>query len=159
MSHREMDETDRQIIHCLQGDARNVTTAEIGEELDISGSTVANRISQLEEAGIIAGYAPIIDYERSGFDQHHLFVGSVAGEDRDEILAAIPEQTGVVNVTTLLTDERNVIIEVIATETADVEELAASLSVLGVTICRTDVVTNEVAQSFDGFGKRNDSDG
>ena len=159
MTDREMDQTDREIIHCLQGDARNVTTAEIGAELDISGSTVANRISQLEESGIIAGYAPIIDYERAGYTQHHLFVGTVAGDDADEIIASIPDLTGVVNVTTLLTDERNVVVEVIAEEASEVEEVANELSELGVTIVRTDVVTNEVARPFDSYGIRKDSSG
>lgn len=154
-----MDETDRRIVHCLQGDARNVTTAEIGEELGISGSTVANRISKLEESGIIAGYTPIVDYERSGYPQHHLFVGTVAGEDRREILAAIPEESGVVNVTTLLSDRRNVVIEVVAERQAHVENLANSLSDLGVTLDRTDIVTNGVARSFNGFGKRRSDDG
>lgn len=154
MSDFEMDETDRRIIHCLQGDARNVTTAEIGAELGVSGSTVANRISQLEESKIIAGYTPIVDYDRSGFSQHHLFVGTVDGEDSDEILAAIPEITGVVNATTLLTDRRNVVIEVVAERPTQVEALARELGDLGVTIERTDVVTEVVSHAFDGFGKR-----
>ena len=159
MTDREMDQTDREIIHCLQGDARNVTTAEIGDKLDISGSTVANRISQLEESGIIAGYAPIIDYERSGYTQHHIFVGTVAGDDADEIIASIPDHSGVVNVTTLLTNQENVIIEVIAEEASEIEQVGNDLSELGVTIVRTDVVTNDVSRPFDSFGIRKDSSG
>lgn len=158
MTGPEMDETDRQIIHCLQGDARNVTTAEIGAELGVSGSTVANRISQLEEAGIVAGYTPIVDYARAGFSQHHVFVGTVDGEDSDEILAAIPELASVVDVTTLLTDRRNVIIEVVAERPTQVDALAEDLGDLGVTIERTDVVTNVESHAFDGFGKRRTDD-
>lgn len=159
MTTPAMDETDRRIIHCLQGDARNVTTAEIGEKLGISGSTVANRITQLEESGIIAGYTPIIDYARSGYPEHYLVVGTVAGENADEILTAIPEESGVVNVTTLLTDRENVVIEVVADGQAAVEDLGNSLSDLGVTLVRTDVVTNEVGRSFNGFGKPRSDDG
>lgn len=154
----EMDETDRRIIHCLQGDARNVTTTEIGEKLGVSGSTVANRISRLEESGIIAGYTPIIDYDRCGLSQYQRFVGTVDGDDREEILAAIPDLRGVVHVTTLLTDRRNVAIEVVAEDPDDIERLAADLSALGVTVVRTDVVTSAITHVFDGFGKRKTDD-
>lgn len=154
-----MDETDRRIVHCLQGDARNVTTAEIGDRLGISGSTVANRISQLEEAGVIAGYTPIVDYEQSGYPQHRLFVGTVAREDREAVVADIAEVTGVVDVTALLTDQENVLVEAVAETPAEVESVAEAMSRLDVTVVRTDVVTERITRSFDGFGERQTDDG
>lgn len=154
-----MDETDRRIIHCLQGDARNVTTAEIGERLDISGSTVANRISQLEESGIIAGYTPIVDYERSGYPQHRLFVGTVAREDRDDVVGDVTEVSGVVDVTALLTDRENLLVEAVAETPTEVEAIADTIAELGVTVVGTDVVTDRVTRSFDGFGERRADDG
>lgn len=158
MSERDLDETDRRIVHCLQGDARNVTTAEIGAELDVSGSTVANRITQLEDAGIIAGYVPVVDYERSGYDQHHLFVCTVDADREEGIVDAVAAEEGVVDVTRLLADEENLLVEVVAEDAAAVEGIADALSDLGVTVARTAVVTNAVARAGPGFGKRNDSD-
>ncbi|WP_247728643.1 winged helix-turn-helix transcriptional regulator [Halovivax limisalsi] len=39
---------DKGIIHLLQKDARNNTTTDIAEAVDVSPRTVSNRISQLE---------------------------------------------------------------------------------------------------------------
>ena len=153
MSDRDLDETDRRIIRCLEGDARNVTTAEIGETLGISGSTVANRISRLEDAGIIAGYAPIVDYDRSGYGQHHLLVGTIVGDDRDAVLQDVASVTGVVDVTALVADRENVYVEAVAEEQAAVEAIAAAVSDSGVDLLRTGIVTNAVGKSANGFGE------
>lgn len=45
----DLDRTDKAILHVLQDDARNVTTEAIGERVGLAASTVANRLSALEE--------------------------------------------------------------------------------------------------------------
>jgi DNA-binding Lrp family transcriptional regulator len=50
---------------------------EIAEEVDVSASTVRNRIDRLEEAGVIEGYYPKINYERANFPLHVLLLSEL----------------------------------------------------------------------------------
>lgn len=61
MGSLTLDEVDRGILYVLQQDARNTTISEIASEVDVSASTVRNRIDDMEAEGIIEGYYPKID--------------------------------------------------------------------------------------------------
>ncbi|TAG27247.1 MAG: Lrp/AsnC family transcriptional regulator [Burkholderiales bacterium] len=50
-----MDETDRQLLSLLRQDAR-LSIADLAHKLVVSRGTVTNRITKLENAGIIVGY-------------------------------------------------------------------------------------------------------
>jgi DNA-binding Lrp family transcriptional regulator len=43
----------------------------------VSASTVRNRIDRLEEAGVIEGYYPKINYERANFPLHVLLLSEL----------------------------------------------------------------------------------
>ena len=73
MTGIELDEVDRSILHGLQADARTTTAEEMGEKAKVSASTIRNRIKRLEDAGVIEGYHPHIDYEAANY-QLHLFI-------------------------------------------------------------------------------------
>jgi len=60
-----LDEVDRGILFVLQRDARNITIQEITKKVEVSASTVRNRISKLEDTDIIEGYSPQINYEQA----------------------------------------------------------------------------------------------
>ena len=61
-----MDELDRKILALLQRNAR-LSYREIARELRVAVGTVYNRVKRMEEAGVIRGYAPVLDYEKLGF--------------------------------------------------------------------------------------------
>ncbi|PSG98372.1 AsnC family transcriptional regulator [Thermoplasmatales archaeon SW_10_69_26] len=63
----ELDETDRQILASLNEDARK-SYRDIASELDIALSTVSSRVNQLEEAGVIQGYMPLVDPLALGYE-------------------------------------------------------------------------------------------
>lgn len=63
----ELDELDRSILRQLNEDARK-SYRDIAKEVTASISTVSNRIRRLEAAGVIRGYAPIIDEAKLGYD-------------------------------------------------------------------------------------------
>ena len=69
-------------IHTQQ-DASTSTIAEIAEEVDVSASTVRNRIEAMEESGVIEGYFPKLDYERPYFPLHVLFVCTAPAGERE----------------------------------------------------------------------------
>jgi Lrp/AsnC family transcriptional regulator for asnA, asnC and gidA len=67
-THRvAIDDLDRDILHHLNEDGRR-SFRRIARDLEVSISTVSNRIKRLEEAGVIGGFAPLLDQTALGFD-------------------------------------------------------------------------------------------
>ncbi|NGM69310.1 winged helix-turn-helix transcriptional regulator [Natronolimnobius sp. AArcel1] len=150
----DLDRTDKAILHILQDDARNVTTEAIGKQVGLAASTVANRLSTLEDEGVIEGYTPVIDYETAGFEHHMLLVGTILEDDREQTIECIATVDNVISVTELMADTDNVHIELI-TQTQDrAEEAVAELNELGIEISNTGVVVAESGQSFNHFGEQ-----
>ncbi len=58
---------DRKLVNALLEDGR-ASLRSLGEDLNVSVTTVSNHISNLEDQGIIQGYAPIVDYGELGYD-------------------------------------------------------------------------------------------
>ena len=59
---RDFDETDMQILSMLAADARR-PFSEIGDEIGLSGPAVSDRVTRLEEAGVINSFT--IDVNRA----------------------------------------------------------------------------------------------
>ncbi|MFC6064200.1 Lrp/AsnC family transcriptional regulator [Streptomyces ochraceiscleroticus] len=59
------DATDWRILDALQQDAR-AGYAELARAVNMSASAVTERVRRLEEAGVIRGYAAVVDPERIG---------------------------------------------------------------------------------------------
>jgi Lrp/AsnC family leucine-responsive transcriptional regulator len=62
---KELDAIDLRIIAELQADGR-MTAQELAERVGLSPSPCARRVRLLTEAGIIKGYAALIDYVKVG---------------------------------------------------------------------------------------------
>lgn len=129
-----MDDVDREILSLLQHDARNNTNAELSERVGVSQSTVGKRIRKLEESEVIVGYMPDLDYDRAGFPLRMLFVCSTPIADCEELVEAALEIPGVINVTELMTGQRNVLIEVVGNDDDEITALATAIDGLGITI-------------------------
>ena len=70
----QFDLTDRKIISILQKDGR-ITMKHLGELINMSTSSTIDRVRRLEEAGVIKGYAAVVDYIALGYDMHiYIFV-------------------------------------------------------------------------------------
>ena len=61
----KVDSLNRGILHELQQNAR-VPVSEIGRRVGLSAPAVSERITKLEEEGVITGYAAKIDWEKTG---------------------------------------------------------------------------------------------
>lgn len=151
MSSVQLDEVDRSILFALQDDARNTTIAEIAEEVEVSASTVRNRIERLEETGIIEGYYPKIDYERANYPLQVLFVCSAPAEDREELAVSALDRHGVVDVREMLTSRRNIYVEVVAVDTRDLTEITNDLATMGFEIESSEIVTNHYTRPWTEF--------
>lgn len=70
----QFDLTDRKIISILQKDGR-ITMKHLGELINMSTPSTIDRVRRLEEAGVIKGYAAVVDYIALGYDMHiYIFV-------------------------------------------------------------------------------------
>lgn len=91
---RELDALDEHILASLQRDAR-LSGRAIAREHGVAAGTVNERISRLEDSGVITGYSAVVDRAKLG-EPLRFVVGLqiTHGQDLDDVLnelAAIPE--------------------------------------------------------------------
>src|SRR6056297_3406238 len=77
---------DRKLVNALLGDGR-ASLRSLGEDLDVSVTTVSNHLSDLEDEGVIEGYTPKVDYDALGYDVTAIIQLKVEGD-------ALPDVTG-----------------------------------------------------------------
>ncbi len=146
-----LDNLDRRILHLLQLDARGASDTAIADETDVTGTTVHNRIEELEDQGVILGYNPEISYEKAGYPMHVLFICSIDLSKRSEMAEKALEVRGVVNVREMLAGEENLHVEVVAEGTSDVKESTEQLDELGLQIMSSNILAEEHIQPWNHF--------
>ncbi len=149
----ELDQVDKGILYLLQEDARNNTTSEIGEKVGKSSSTVGSRIKNLESQGVITGYHPTVDYEKTGLGHHFVLIATVPFEDIESITDDLVSVPGVVSVIEMLTNNENLLIELVGQNKPDIEESIRELNSMGVDIERTEIVRRVRGFPYNHFGK------
>ncbi|MCW4013093.1 MAG: Lrp/AsnC family transcriptional regulator [Candidatus Bathyarchaeota archaeon] len=60
-----MDEMNKKIIEILKKDART-PLSHISEEIGLSSPSIKDRLTKMEQEGIILGYRPLLNYARLG---------------------------------------------------------------------------------------------
>lgn len=148
----ELDSIDRGILHLLQVNARNNTTAEIADRVDVSATTVSNRIAKMENDGVIDGYHPQINYEKASLPLHILFVCTAPVAEQDDLATQALDVFGVVDVREMLRGTQNVHIEAISRDIDEIEETTQALDDLGLEIETSEIVKQEYTRPFDHFG-------
>ena len=88
---------DRKLVNALLEDGR-ASLRSLGEDLDVSVTTVSNHISDLEEDGIIEGYAPIVDYGKLGYDVTAVIQMKVEGSALPDITDRLADHKHMVSV-------------------------------------------------------------
>lgn len=147
----ELDNVDRGILHELQLDARNRTAQEIADKVDVSASTVRNRIEQLEDGGVIEGYHPKIDYEEANLPLQILFVCTAPPTERSELVEEILDVRGVVDVRETLTGRRNLYVEAVGTGTSDTVRITDAIHEIGLSIESSEILRQRRVQPFNHF--------
>jgi Lrp/AsnC family transcriptional regulator, leucine-responsive regulatory protein len=117
-----IDETDRRILRVLADNGR-ISNSDLAREVGLSPSPCWQRVRRLEEAGIITGYAAILNHEALGVGEtvmvevvldHH---DAEALENFARVLTAVPEVLEVY----LMAGEFDYLLKVAAGGTTDVE--------------------------------------
>ncbi|WP_254864110.1 HTH-type transcriptional regulator Lrp [Halovivax gelatinilyticus] len=88
---------DSKLVNALLGDGR-ASLRSLAEELDVSVTTVSNHLSDLEEAGVIDGYTPRVDYDALGYDVTAVIQLKVEGDALPEITDRLREHRQMISV-------------------------------------------------------------
>ena len=154
----DLDALDRAILYHLQVDARHTSSADIADRMDVSASTVRNRIARLEERGILRGYHADVDYELAGFQLHTLIVCTAPIPEREAYARAALEVAGVVDVHEVMTGEENVLVTVVGEDGDDLSRIGRELSAIGLHVVDEDLIRSHHAHPYEGFhdGERTD---
>lgn len=146
-----LDEVDRRILYALMEDARTPTAAAIAERANVSGGTVRNRIQNLEDNGIIRGYSAHVDFERADGRLTNLYLCNVPVAEREPLTQQARTVPGVVHVRSLMTGRRNLHVQAVGTDTADLQRVARGLSRLGIEIEDEVLVEDERFEPYTPF--------
>ena len=88
---------DRKLVNELLDDGR-ASPRSLGGDLDVSVTTVSNHISNLEDDGVIEGYAPVVDYGELGYDVTAILQLKVEGSALPDITDRLQEHKHMVTV-------------------------------------------------------------
>jgi DNA-binding Lrp family transcriptional regulator len=151
MSNPELDDVDRTILHALQDDARNLSSADIAARAGTSDSTVRKRIKRLEADRVVKGYSAEVDYARSGYPLRMLLFCTASIPDRGELVPEILAVDGVVSVQELVTGEQNLLVTAVGESDSDITPVARELLDMGLTVADEVLVRSHETTPFGGF--------
>ena len=89
-----MDATDQQLLSLLRKDART-SVATLASKLGVSRGTVSNRITKLEDAGIIVGYTVRLRPDAQPNEISAWMSVAVAGNETRAVIASLLGEPGV----------------------------------------------------------------
>ena len=136
---------DTELVNALLGDGR-ASLRSLSEELDVSVTTVSNHLNDLEETGVIEGYAPIVDYDALGYDVTAVIQLNVEGSALPEISDRLREHEQMLSVYEV-TGEYDVVAIGKFSDTDDMnDEIKALLDDPGILETNTSVVLNAVTE-------------
>lgn len=151
MTYR-LDEIDRRIIFELMKDARNTSAPTIANEVNVSPSTIRNRIDQLESHDIIRSYTTCIDFEQAEGHLTNLYVCNAPVTERKSLARDVSAVPGVINVRELMTGRRNLHITAVGEDTKSLRRITRALSQLGIEIEDETLVEAETHSPYSSFG-------
>ncbi|MFB6119982.1 MAG: winged helix-turn-helix transcriptional regulator [Halobacteriaceae archaeon] len=67
-----LSDLDRRVLAALRTDGR-ATLRDVADAADLPTATVAERVQELEESGVVVGYEPRLDYDSLGYDTRAVF--------------------------------------------------------------------------------------
>ena len=88
---------DGKLVNALLHNGR-ASLRSLAEELDVSVTTVSNHLTDLEEAGVIEGFTPIVDYDKLGYDVTAILQLKVRGEALPAVTDSLRDEKQMVSV-------------------------------------------------------------
>lgn len=147
-----LDKIDQRILFYLAQDARRTSAPDITTDLDVSAATIRNRIKQLEERGVIQGYHANIDYEQTDGRLTYLFICNTDTAQREYFVQKVLTIPGVIHVREVMSGRRNLHIEAVGEDKAEITRIARDLSNLGIEIESEALVQRDYHTPYQPFG-------
>jgi len=145
----KLDEIDYKILNILQEDGR-VPVAEIARQVKLASPSVHERISKLQQDGIIKGYTAILDSKKLGLDVT-AFIGIKVNpsiSSGDSILNELVKIDSILEAHTV-TGEEDILVKVRTENTTSLEKLLKKIySIKGVQNTRTTVVLSTIKETL-----------
>ena len=88
---------DAKLVNELLGNGR-ASLRSLGDDLDVSVTTVSNHLRDLEDTGVIRGYSPVVDYDEVGYDVTAIIQLKVEGDSLPEITETLSQQNQMISV-------------------------------------------------------------
>ncbi|WP_227377780.1 Lrp/AsnC family transcriptional regulator [Haladaptatus halobius] len=156
MKNGTLDKLDKLILYELQKDARHTSSNDIAERMDVSSSTVRNRIKILEDEEIIRGYDVDVDYEKVGYDLYALIICTAPIPKREQLAKEAREVPGVVKVREIMTGEENIHIAAVGSNKGDLSRIGRDLNELGLDVADEDLIYHEFTHALHTFNMKID---
>lgn len=150
--HVGIDTIDERILYFLGMEARHTSAPDIAEKVDVSAPTIRNRISRLEENGVIQGYHAHVNYGAVESRLTNLFMCSTAATDRQRFAQRVLGVPGVVNVREVMTGRGDLRVKAVGTDQDDLMRIAQDITALGVEIDDEDLLHREYFRPYAQFG-------
>ena len=147
MAYR-LDEVDEQLLNYLQENSR-YTAIELAEKVGVSDNTIHNRMSRLEDAGVITGYTTTVDPEKAGLGLYFHFACTTRISDRARVADEAMSLPAVLEVTELMTGRENLHIKMVGAKDEDITRLAEELDDLDLEIDDENLIRTEHNKPLD----------
>ncbi|MCA1300509.1 Lrp/AsnC family transcriptional regulator [Stappia indica] len=118
-----MDETDRKIIRALQREGR-LSNQDLSQRVNLSPSPCLRRVRNLERAGVIDGYAAIVDQEAYGLPVTVFLQVRLDRHSQENVTAFETAVAGIDEIMEcyLMAGDRDYLLRVVVASLADYEE-------------------------------------
>jgi Lrp/AsnC family leucine-responsive transcriptional regulator len=119
-----LDRYDRALLHVLQREGR-ITNSELAARVHLSESACLRRVRALEAAGLIEGYAAVLNQQRAGCPVNVFVSITLERQERadlrafEEAIRKVPE----VMECYLMSGEYDYLVRVVVSDTADFERV------------------------------------
>jgi len=145
----KLDEIDFKILSILQEDGRT-PVAEIARQVKLASPSIHERISKLEQEGVIKGYAAILDSKKLGKDVT-AFIGikvNHALSSGDAVLNELMKIESILESHTVTGDD-DILIKVKTENTTSLEKLLKKIySIKGILNTKTTVVLSSPIETL-----------
>jgi len=137
---------DRKLVNSLLRNGR-ASLRSLGEELDMSVTTVSNHLRDLEDEGEIKGYTPIVDYDKLGYDLTAILQLKVEGHALPEISEKLRQEKQMASVYEVTGDYDVIAIGKFTDTDGMNDQIKSLLTDTDIRESNTSVVLNAVAEN------------
>ena len=136
---------DTELINELLNDGR-ASLRSLAEELDVSVTTISNHIAELEDAGVIKGYSPEVNYDELGYNVTATIQLNVEGSALADFTDDLREHSQITSIYEVTGDYDVIAVGKFSDTDEMNDQIKALLNDSGVKESNTNVVLNSVSE-------------